>query len=409
MNTSIVSDPNYLPSPEILQKYADVLVKFALNSGKGVQPGEVVMCAVPDIAMPLAKALQRSVLESQAHPIIRILPSGFEAEFYDLASPEQLKFFPKKYFKAQADMVDHQVVIIADVDPYELKDTDPKKIMLARNSRHKYREWLVEKEVNGKFTWTAALWGVAAKAAQVGLSLEEYWEQIIKACFLDIPDPLVEWRKLFVEQERIKKSMNALEIEWVHIEGPDVDLKIQLGADRIWQGGSGRNIPSFELFTSPDWRGTEGWIKFNQPLYRYGNVIDGIELTFAKGKIVKASAKEGEKFLKQMIKTKNANQLGEFSLTDARMSRITHVMAETLFDENIGGEFGNTHVAIGNAYKDCYRGDGQKLTRKEWLEKGYNESAEHCDMVSTTDRTVTATLTNGKKMTLYKNGQFQVE
>ena len=57
----------------------------------------------------------------------------------------------------------------------------------------------------------------------------------------------------------------------------------------MWVGCSGRNIPSFEIFTSPDWRGTEGWISFNQPLYRYGNLVRGIRLEFSDGRVVRAS------------------------------------------------------------------------------------------------------------------------
>ena len=70
-----------------------------------------------------------------------------------------------------------------------------------------------------------------------------------------------------------------------------------MGADRIWKMGGGRNIPSFECFTSPDWRGVEGWIRFNQPLYRYGNIIEDIYLKFDKGLVVEAKAKKGQKFL----------------------------------------------------------------------------------------------------------------
>ena len=124
--------------------------------------------------------------------------------------------------------------------------------------------------------------------------------------------------------------------------------------------------------------------------------------------MVEAKAKVGDKFLKQMLKSVNADKLGEVSLTDKRTSRISHVMAETLFDENIGGPYGNTHVAIGKAYRDCYLEDPSKLSEAEWQELGYNDSAEHTDMVSTTDRTATAIMTNGKKKVIYKNGMFVV-
>jgi aminopeptidase len=397
---------SYQPSQTILRRYADVLVNFALNSGAGVKPGEVVQCAVPDVAKPLALELQNTILRAGAHPMVRLLPTGFDKDFYNLASDEQLLFFPKEYLKARTEMLDHQIGIIADVDPHELSEVDPQKIVKARDSKDPYRKWLIEKETQGKFTWTIGLWGVEAKAKEVGLSLEEYWNQIIKACFLDKKDPVGEWRKLQTFQEEIKAKLNALSIEWLHVVGPDADLKVQLGANRIWNAGSGRNVPSFEFFTSPDWRGTNGWIKFNQPVYRYGNVLKDIYLEFKNGLVVKAKARVGNKLLQEMLKSKNANKIGEYSLTDKRMSRITHVMAETLFDENIGGPFGNTHLAIGMSYKDCYRGAADRLTKEQWEQFGFNDSPEHTDIISTTDRTVTATLTNGTEKVIYTNGMF---
>lgn len=397
---------SYSPSTTILKKYADVLVNFALNSGQGVKKGEVVECIVPDVAKPLAKELQIAILKSGAHPILKLIPTGFDKDFYDLANDDQLEFFPKKYFKEKINLIDHQIFILADVDPMELSKVDPEKFLKARDSKKLLRDWRNAKENQGKFTWTIGLWGVEAKAKEVGLTIEEYWEQIIDACFLDKKDPVKEWQDLFELQKEIKDKINQLKIDHLEIKGQDVDLTIKIGADRIWKMGGGRNIPSFECFTSPDWRGTEGWIRFNQPLYRYGQVIKDIYLRFEKGLVVEASASQGEKFLKQMLKSKNANKVGEYSLTDKRMSRITHIMAETLYDENIGGEFGNTHLAIGMAFHECYRGDHSKLTKADFKKIGFNDSAEHTDMISTTDRTVTAYLTDGSSQVIYQDGMF---
>lgn len=339
---------------------------------------------------------------------MRIVPTGFDRDYFNLASQEQLTFFPAKHLKTRADLIDHSIGIIADPYPDELSETEPQKIMAARTSKKQYRDWLTLKENNDKFTWTLALWGVEAKAKIVGLSIEEYWNQIIKACFLDKEDPIAEWRNVSQLQRSIKDALNDMKIESVHMVGNDMDLTVQLGPERMWAGGTNRNIPSFELFTSPNWRGTNGWIKFSEPLYRYGNVLEGVELEFKKGLVTKARAKRGEKILHEMLKTKNANKLGEYSLTDKRLSRITHPMAETLYDENIGGEFGNTHVAIGMAYRDCYRGNPGQVKKSEWNKMGYNDSAEHTDIVSTTDRTVTATLADGSQKVIYKDGMFTV-
>ena len=75
-----------------------------------------------------------------------------------------------------------------------------------------------------------------------------------------------------------------------------------------------------------------------------------------------------------MVATENADKVGEFSLTDRRFSRITRFMAETLYDENVGGPFGNTHIALGNSYHDCYAGDPAAVAPEEWERLGFNES-----------------------------------
>ncbi|MBP7768248.1 aminopeptidase [Candidatus Woesebacteria bacterium] len=396
----------YQPSQKILKKYAEVLVNFALGTKEGILKGEVVECIVPDVAKPLALELHNAILKAGGHVLMRIIPTGFEKSFFELANQEQLTFFPARHLKTRADLINHSIGIIADTDPFDLTDIEPEKIMSSRNARQKYREWLVSKENKGKFTWTLALWGVAAKAEIVGLSIEEYWDQIIQACFLDKADPIAEWRAVNTLQEELKKKLNSLYAQSLHIVGEHADLTVKLGSERLWNGGSGRNIPSFELFTSPDWRGTEGWIEFNEPLYRYGTLIEGVRLEFRNGLVAKAHARKGNKILQEMLKTKNADKIGEYSLTDKRMSRITHTMAETLFDENIGGPFGNTHLAIGMAYKDCYRGNPARVKPEQWAAMGYNESAEHTDIVSTTDRTVTATLPDGSEKVIYAQGMF---
>ncbi len=109
-----------------------------------------------------------------------------------------------------------------------------------------------------------------------------------------------------------------------------------------------------------------------------------------------------------MIAAKGADCVGEFSLTDNRLSRIDKFMAETLFDENIGGLHGNTHIALGAAYKDSYPGDPSKLTEEEWENFGYNDSVVHTDIVSTENREVTAILQGGTEKLIYKDGQFVI-
>ena len=111
-----------------------------------------------------------------------------------------------------------------------------------------------------------------------------------------------------------------------------------------------------------------------------------------------------------MIAQENADKVGEVSLTDKRHSRITKFMATTLFDENAGGEFGNTHIALGNAYKDTYPGDIANVSDEEWKEMGYNSCPKvHTDIVSTTNRTVTAILEDNSEKIIYADGKFKLD
>ena len=91
----------YSPDEEILKKYAEVLVNFALNSGNGMKPGEVVQCIVPDVAKPLLMELYKTIIKSGGHPVVRMLPSGLDPIFYKFANNDQLTFFPKKFIKSR--------------------------------------------------------------------------------------------------------------------------------------------------------------------------------------------------------------------------------------------------------------------------------------------------------------------
>ncbi|MDQ5893053.1 MAG: aminopeptidase [Patescibacteria group bacterium] len=406
-----MKEASYKPSQKILEKYAKVLVNFALNSGKGIKKGDVVNIIAEEYSKPLFLELRKAVWKSGGHVISTYYPSNDEEynvdrDFFDNAQEEQLSFFPSKHLKGLIDEIDHSVFIISETNKHALKGIEPKKLMQRGKTMKPYMEWRNQKENAGKFTWTLGLYGTPAMAKEAGMSLEEYWDQIIKACYLDKKDPIATWKALYKKLEAYRQKFNALDVDKFHVEGPDADLWIKYGEKRSWMGGSGRNVPSFELFTSPDWRGTEGWIKFNQPLYRYGNLIDGVRLEFKNGKVIRSSATKNERVLKEMIATENADKVGEFSLTDKRFSRITKFMAETLFDENVGGANGNTHIALGNAYHDCYSGDPSKPTKKEWAALGYNDSSVHTDIVSTAPRTVTAHMKDGSTKVVYKNGQY---
>ncbi len=405
----------YKPSEEILAKYAELLVKFGLQSrsGKQLKKGSVVQFTVPEVAKPMYFHLQRAILKSGYHPLGIFLPNNdddynFAKNIFDNADKDQLAFYAKDYYEGMTNQVDASIHIIAETDPNALAGVDPKKIMTRAASLKPVKDLRFKKIDAGKMTWTLGLYGTDASAKEAGMSTKAYWDQIIKACYLDSANPVAEWKKINQTVQKTAQKLTDLQIKSVHMVGADVDLHVGIGKDRAWRAGGGNNVPSYEVFTSPNFREVNGWIKFNQPLLRYGSRIEGIELEFKNGKVVKSKATKNEKILKEMIKNKGGDQVGEYSLTDARLSRITKFMAETLYDENVGGTFGNSHIALGSAYRDCYVGDPSKVSDKQWDKLGYNDSVVHTDIVTTTDRTVTATLYDGTEKVIYEKGQFTI-
>jgi aminopeptidase len=134
-----------------------------------------------------------------------------------------------------------------------------------------------------------------------------------------------------------------------------------------------------------------------------------VRLTFEKGVVTRVQADAGEAFaVKQLAMDAGAARVGEFSLTDRRFSRISRFMADTLFDENFGGAFGNCHIALGSSYMDTYSGNPAGITKALKKKLGFNDSALHWDLVNTERKTVTAHLNTGETCLVYDNGCFQI-
>ncbi|MGC9603164.1 MAG: aminopeptidase [Minisyncoccia bacterium] len=402
---------HYRPNQNVLKKYADVLVNFAFRNGRGMKKGDVVYVVAYEYAKPLYAEILNAVTKAGGHSISQYLPNedrefNIPRDFYVNAKQHQIDFFPGKYLRGLIDQVDQYLFILSETDMEALKGIDPKKIMRRGEAMKPFRDWRDEKENRGKFDWTLALYGTQAMAKEAGLSEKEYWGQIVRACFLDNSHPIEKWRGVDKKVRAYVKRINGLKIEKLHVSGPDADLWMSLGRKRLWDGGGGRNIPSFEIFTSPDWRGTEGWIRFNNPVYADGQIISGVSLKFRRGVVTEVRAKKNRALLLQKTKIPGGNKVGEFSLTDRRFSNINKFMAETLYDENLGGPNGNTHIAIGRSFHGCYAGDPNKLKKRDWDRLGFNDSSVHQDIVSTSPRRVVAHLKNGREKLIYEGGEF---
>jgi aminopeptidase len=392
-----------------IERYAEVLL-WGLKTARGraLRKSEIVTVRFNLPAVKLAETLHARLLRKGVHPIARFLATPvMERNFYALSSGTQLTFTPPGE-KRLLRQLNGSVIIYAPESLTHLQDIHPGKIGKAAVSQKNLRDILATREAQGKYSWTLCMYPTAALAKHADLSIEEYTRQIARACFLNQTRPVDRWREIFQKAKSIKKWLNSLKVRHYHIESDQIDLEVTPGENRRWVGISGRNIPSFELFVSPDWRGTRGVFYADQPSFRSGNLVKSVKMIFKDGCAQKISARQGEQFVrKQLSMDDGANKLGEFSLTDKRFSRIDRFMANTLFDENYGGRFGNCHVALGSSYANTFNGDPVKLTAARKKKLGFNDSALHWDFVNTEKKRVVAHLTSGKKITLYENGKFK--
>ncbi len=391
-----------------LEKYADVLL-WALNTARGrrYRKNELVLIRFDLAAMALMEVLHSRVLKLGLHPLVRLTATpDMERAFYTLANAGQLTFLAPGEKELCRDL-HGGIYLHAPASLTHLSRVDPRRIGQAAVARKPLRDILQERDDQGAFGWTLCALPTEAMAKQAGLTLKQYTRQIVKACYLDRKDPVGAWKSIHRDATRIKNWLNSLAVSRLEVESEHMDLRIRPGAHRKWVGLSGHNIPSFEIFLSPDWRGTQGVYYADQRSFRSGNLVEKVRIFFERGQAVKLEAGRGEDFAtKQLAMDRGARRVGEFSLTDRRFSRIDRFMANTLYDENYGGRHGNCHLALGSSYSDSFDGDPAELTRDRKRRLGFNDSALHWDLVNTEPKTVTAWLKGGKRVVIYENGQF---
>jgi aminopeptidase len=393
-----------------LEKYADVLL-WGLSTARKTKfrKGDIILIQYERPAIQLAEVLFRKIVDMGMHPVQRMgLTFGMEQDFYEKADDKQLVFVPPGEKELYGN-VNGRIFLRAPESLTHLKDINAERIGKVLVSRKPLKDILDKREDGGLYSWTLCTFPTQELARQAKTTIRHYTTQIMKACYLDKKDPVQEWRSILKGVLGIKKWLNSLKIKTLHIQSKNTDLTVIAGEKRRWSGVSGHNIPSFEIFFSPDWRGTEGTYYANLPSFRSGNYVKGVRLAFKKGLVVKIEAEEGQEFTaKQLAMDKGASRIGEFSLTDKRFSRIDRFMADTLFDENYGGSHGNSHIALGSSYTDSYTGNPADMTKALKEKLGFNDSALHWDLVNTEPKLVTAHLTSGKKLIIYEDGAFKV-
>jgi aminopeptidase len=333
------------------------LAKLCVHYSVALQPKERVLIRGSDLAFPLVNEIYKQCLLSDAYPsILPIL--DVEYTFFKHAKPHQLRFVsPLDRFRIEN--TDVLITAWCHPNPKGLSSIDPSKIKTHRAARKDLAEVFNTRAAEGTLKWTLLPFPINAQAQEANMSLSEYEDFVYSSCFVDKKDPIAEWKKLGQQQQKLCDFLG--EISEIRVTGEDTDLCFRVDA-RTWINSDGkRNMPSGEVFTTPLEKSASGTIRFTFPGIYAGKEVEDIKLTFAEGKVVKASAAKGNDLLQQVLEIDGADHIGETAIgTNYGITRFTKNM---LFDEKMGGTI---HLALGNSYPET---------------GGLNKSAIHWDLL----------------------------
>ncbi len=322
--------------------------KIIVEHSTKLKKGETVQIVADYEAKDMALEVYKQALAKGAFPIFHISIPGAGYAYYNIASDEQIKTFPKI---AMNELKNTQAVIFigAPSNTKEMAHCDQKKIAM----RQKVLEPLF-KYRSEKTKWVIFYHPTQALAQEAGMSFEEFRDFVYDSTIVD-------FKKMEKQQEKLSKIITAGKT--IRIVTKNTDVTFSIAGRKGLKCCGEHNLPDGEVFTSPVENSAEGHIEFSYPTSCQGKDFEGIRLEFRKGKVVKATATKNEKEFNNIIDTdKGGRFVGEIGI--GTNYSITQFVKNTLFDEKIGGTI---HLALGKSYKEA---------------GGRNESAIHWDIVT---------------------------
>ncbi len=284
--------------------------------------------------------------------------------------------------------------IIGPSDPNTLSGLSAEKMNRVRMAGHHAAKRFYSEGIG----MSAVQWCVAAAATtgwaesiMDGLQGPEarqcLWQELLQIVRADREDVFECWNSHVQHLQERSTRLNELELSSLQFTGPGTDLVVGLSDLSRFSGGGAQckrsvefipNLPTEEVFTTPDWRKTEGVARVTRPFVVNGELIKDLRMTFSKGELVDFDAAMGADTFKAYVDSDaGARRLGEVALvgTDSPIFQNGRVFKEILLDENAA-----CHIAVGNAYKSCIEG-GEKLSEEKLAEIGCNTSSAHTDMM----------------------------
>ena len=362
----------------ILEKYADVLVNY---STKVKENDLVIIYARGYEAQPLVKEIFKLCLINGANPIVRTSMDEIAETFIKYANDSQLSYIDKMS-EIEVELADVMIFIGAPYNIKSMASADSSKVAKRSKATHPILAKRLERSARGDMRWVIADYPTNALAQEANMSLEEYSEFLIKACYLDLDNPSKKWQEIDNEQKRIASILN--QTSSLHIVADKTDITFSTKG-RTWVPCSGNmNFPDGEIFTSPVEDSAQGKIYFDFPQNYHGSCAREVYLTLEKGKVVEAHAEIGNEFLQSMLNMDEGSRfVGEIAI--GTNERVQNVTGNILFDEKIGGSI---HMAVGASYPEA---------------GGKNKSGLHWDMIKNMKENSKIYADN---KLIYENGKF---
>lgn len=364
-----------------VRKFAQILVDYSTR----VQPGDRVAVTATTAAEPVVRALYELILERGGHPHLLLDLPGQDEMFFAKAGDAQLDFMPL-FHKMAFEEFEVLIKIRSEVNTRALSGIDPSRQARRQKGMAPLLQAQMRRGAEKTLRWMSTLYPTNAYAMEAEMGLDEYQDFFYRACHADenTPDPLAYWQGVEREQQRIVDRIEGH--DQVTVRGPNADLTLSI-KDRRFRNASGQhNLPDGEIYTGPVEDSAKGWVRFTYPAVTQGRLVEGVELKFEGGQVVKANALKNKEFLQRMLATDaGARYLGEFAIgTNFEINRFTR---NILLDEKIGGSF---HLAVGAGYPET----GSR-----------NKSIIHWDMICDL-RQDSEILADGE--VIYRNGTFVI-
>ena len=395
------------------------LAELAVKVGANVGEGQYVLVTALIEHAPLVRAIADVSYELGARYVdVAYLDQHVRRSMIEKGPDEVLEWSPDWAVKRIDDLGKENgalITITGDPEPELLSDLDQGRIGKARPV--KIAEAHLRNVMERRVGWTIVSYPNEGWAQTIfgEPDVERLWKDVERAVRLDEPDPVSAWREHIARLEERCGLLNERRFDAIRFRGPGTDLTVGLNKRSRWASGNtetefGRkhvpNMPTEEVFTTPDWRRTEGTVRSTMPLALPGNIIRDLELRFAGGRVVDVKASTGEDYVRaQVAADEGAAQLGEVALVDgtSRVGQIGHIFFNTLFDENA-----TCHVAYGRGIAYCVEGTSD-LDEEAQQAAGVNQSTVHTDfMIGGPEVDVDGVTESGETVPLIRNDVWQL-